>query len=46
MEPSLWAGFDNLDPRKDNPPPNEDLYFHLIGPSIPAFILAERQWGK
>ncbi len=45
-EPSPWAGFDGLDPKKDSPPANEDLYFHIIGPTIPAFILGQRRWGK
>lgn len=45
-EPSPWAGFDNLDPKTDNPPENKDLYFHVIGPLIPAFILGQRRWGK
>ncbi|GAB1311050.1 AAA+ ATPase domain-containing protein [Madurella fahalii] len=45
MEPSRWVGFDDLDPQSDSLPPNEDLYFHLINPSVPAFILAERQWA-
>ncbi|KAK4231733.1 hypothetical protein QBC38DRAFT_439752 [Podospora fimiseda] len=45
--PSLWAGFDKADPKKEETlPPNQDLFFHIMGPSIPAFILSERRWGK
>lgn len=44
--PSPWAGFDNGDPKNGNLPQSEDLYFHIIGPTIPAFILSERRWGK
>ncbi|KAK3990328.1 hypothetical protein QBC44DRAFT_394606 [Cladorrhinum sp. PSN332] len=45
--PSPWEGFDKADPRKEGTlPANEELFFHIMGPSIPAFILSERRWGK
>lgn len=43
--PSPFAGFDNLDPKKDNPPENEDLFFRVLNKTIPAFILGERRWA-
>jgi len=46
LEPSPFAGFDNLDPNRAEPPENGDLYFHVISSTIPAFILGQRIWGK
>nr|CDP23459.1 Putative ATPase family AAA domain-containing protein 3B [Podospora anserina S mat+] len=45
QEPSPWAGFDDLDPRSSPLPRREEIYFMVIGPLIPAFILKERRWA-
>ncbi|KAK3330185.1 hypothetical protein B0H66DRAFT_49208 [Apodospora peruviana] len=45
-EPSTFAGFESLDPQVDDPPVNEELYFHVIKDTIPAFILEERRWAS
>ncbi|KAK5658742.1 hypothetical protein OQA88_1551 [Cercophora sp. LCS_1] len=43
--PSPYAGFENLDPKKDDLPANPDLYFLALTNSIPAFILGQRIWA-
>ncbi|KAK3945381.1 P-loop containing nucleoside triphosphate hydrolase protein [Diplogelasinospora grovesii] len=45
-EANRFAGFDDLDPRKDEPPANDQLYFHILQNTILAFILKERRWGR
>ncbi|KAK3694245.1 hypothetical protein B0T22DRAFT_65433 [Podospora appendiculata] len=44
-EPSPFAGFDKLDPTKDDLPANQDLYFHILGKTVPAFVLGDRRWS-
>ncbi|KAK4168563.1 hypothetical protein QBC43DRAFT_309121 [Cladorrhinum sp. PSN259] len=47
QDPSPWSGFDKADPKDESTlPANRDLFFHIIGPTIPAFILSERRWGR
>lgn len=39
-----FAGFEDLDPNVDSPPSN-DLFFHVLVDTIPAFLLSERRWA-
>lgn len=41
---SPFAGFEDLDPNVDSPPSN-DLFFHVLVDTIPAFVLSERRWA-
>ena len=43
--PSQYVGFEDLDPQKDMPPPNSDLFYTLLSKTIPGFILGSRRWG-
>jgi hypothetical protein len=39
-----FAGFEDLNPNVDSPPSN-DLFFHVLTDTIPAFLLSERRWA-
>ncbi|KAK0730417.1 P-loop containing nucleoside triphosphate hydrolase protein [Lasiosphaeris hirsuta] len=43
--PSAFAGFEYVDPKKNQPPANEALYFHVFSDLVPAFLLGERRWA-
>ncbi|KAF5027575.1 hypothetical protein F66182_317 [Fusarium sp. NRRL 66182] len=42
--PSLYHGFEDLDPTKDAPP-DSDLFYLVCSNTIPGFILGDRRWG-
>jgi hypothetical protein len=41
----LFAGFEDIDPLKSEPP-TSDLFYIACTNVIPAFLLGERRWGK
>lgn len=43
--PGPFANFEDLSPLT-SAPPNNDLYFLVCSPNIPAFVLSDRRWGQ